>query len=328
MIPFAEFEEPDYYRDHFSDVAVWEPYVTKALKRTLDVRVETVSAARPAGSFPVFVANDLFVIKFFGRLLDGGRSFEAETAFARAFSAGDFPAPVPLASGELFPLGSCWPWPFLIYPYLNGQSFCAVRSKLSPEQAAAAIRWAGQQAGLLHNLSPADEPLFPPNWDSYLAFLEKQAAGCPSRQLQRGSLPRHLIKQIPDFLLPVQQLFAPGEKPHWIHADLTCEHLVGRSGDQGWTPEMLIDFGDGMTGSVYYELAAVGLGLCAANPAWIAAFLDGLGTGLRSDPLFARKATCTALCHGFDVFAGLAQCRPELLAASSLEEFSRRLWLG
>ena len=323
--PTEAFENFEYYRRHFADADLWAPSVRRVLAQALGYSAGEVRSSTP-GSYPVFIVDDLYVVKFFGHHLDGQHSFQVENAFGRHLVGKDFPAPALVAAGRLDPAESGCDWPYLIYAFVPGLSFCKVYRQIPAEQAQAAVNWVGRQMAHLYALSPRDEAVFPLSWQAYFAFMDEQKQSCAQRLADWASLPEPLLSQVPAYLLPVEALVFTGERPHWVHADLTCDHLYGRQAGEIWTPQALIDFGDGMTASLYYELAAACLGLCACRPDWVGAFLDGLGVDWRAEADFARKATCAALLHRFDVFGSLAHHRPELLACASLEELSARLW--
>jgi hypothetical protein len=154
----------------------------------------------------------------------------------------------------------------------------------------------------LHGLQPPGTPALPAGWDAYRVFLQEQARTCRQRHTEWGTLPSHLLEQIENYLLPPEDLFFPGEQPHLIHADLTVDHLLGSWQNGRWAPRALIDFGDAMVGSLYYELAALHLDLFNADPTLLHVFLDNCGLPAARDPGFARKALSTALLHRFNLF--------------------------
>ncbi len=317
----------DGYRSHFMDSALWETYVRQVCSRHFSTPAGQV---RPglAGSFPTFIVDERWVVKFFGRLFDGGLGFETELQASRLLAADpSIPAPAILASGNLFAEPGGWPWPYLIYEFIPGVSFGEVYEQAPLDEKLALARNLGEVVRRIHRLPLAGSGVFPFTWDAYLSFLRAQRLACAANHRGWGSLPGRLVEQIDGFLLPVEELVDLGAAPHLIHADLTGDHLLGRLEGGRWTTLGLIDFGDAMTGSLFYELVALHLDLFRSDKRLLRAFLDAYGLDETLQRDFAARAMTASLLHRFDVLVlAFRDPHPRLQELSSLEELARLLW--
>jgi hygromycin-B 7''-O-kinase len=306
----------DEYVRLFTDAAFWTPHIEEVCRRHSLNCTGQVRGGLP-GTYPTFIASQEWVIKFFGQLFEGEQSFQVEHEAARLLQEVDsLPVPALLGAGELFEQGEGWPWPYLIFEFIPALSLGEAAPPVPPEQMQEAARWMGAVVKDLHGISLRGSQVFPDDWAPFLAFLDRQRRECVQRHRAWGTLPPALIDQIEAYLLPVEELILPRERPHLIHADLTADHLLGSWQDQGWQPLALIDFGDAMTGSLYYELAALHQDMFRGQAGLLKAFLEGYGLEARQEEQFARKALCAALLHRFNMF-------PSDLEAHTLQELEK-----
>ncbi len=335
------------YRQYFMDPNLWEGYVRQVCARHFACPAGQV---RPglAGTCPTFIVSERWVVKFFGRLFDGGRSFQVERKASRLLSADPaIPVPALLGAGNLREGPGVWPWPYLIYEYLPGASFGEVYDQVALEDKLRVAAEMGEVARRIHDLPPAEadggqsrlpssqleavwQPalqVFPLTWEDYRSFLQAQRRACRNNHLAWGSLPERLVDQLDGFLRPVEDLLEPGVAPHLIHADLTGDHLLGRLRDGRWETLGLIDFGDARVGSLFYELVALHLDLFRGDKRLLRAFLEAYRPPAALLQDFPARAMTAALLHQFNVWtpvmAALERQRREI---ASLEEFASILW--
>jgi hypothetical protein len=317
--PLAVLEGESAYRDHYLDLELWRPYLEAVCRRHgLTPRLPLQTGI--AGTYPVFIAGGRWVVKFFGRLFDGGQVYPVELELAGKLGRDpDFPAPALVAQGELFPGGQPWSWPYLVFEYLPGLSFSEIGSILGRRVRLQLAGELGCLARKIHNLAA-------PDWSPYLEFLERQRAGCRTRLAGWGWLPERLLAELDDYLLPPAALFGQGEQPHWVHGDITGDHLIGRWNHGEWTTLGLVDFGDGRIGSLFFELAAVHLGFFQGDGRLLAAFLEAYRYEQPQDTTFGRIALTTALLHPYDVLGPLWNRQFGQHPPESLDELAARLW--
>ncbi len=324
--PLDELDLPERYTELFTDAVFFAPYVEEACRRHGIEAGGSVRVGVP-GSCPAFIAGERALVKFFGRLYGGARSYPVERAAARLLARQPvMPVPSLLGGGALEPPGAAWHWPYLIFEFIPGVSFGEVRDQIGLTERLRVARQVGGWLRALHALPIPPGGAFAAGFEPHLAFLESQRAGCAARHRAWGTLPAHLLPGLEGYLLPAGELIMPGERPHIIHADLTADHLLGRLEGGRWNTLALIDFGDALTGGLFYELAALHPGLFAGEKALLAAFLEAYGYTGPTGPWFARRAMTACLLHEFDVLNGL---RDLALAARSatLEELAEQLWL-
>lgn len=315
-----DLEQLEGYRTLFTDIRFWTPYVKEVCSRH-GLACGAVRTGIP-GTCPTFIVDERWVVKFFGRLFEGRAAFEAER------EAGRLAARNPLirvarmaATGELG--ATAWPWPYLIFDYIPGESIGQARSRLHYTDRVSAAQMLGTTLRWIHALPLADSTVFPNHHAPFRCFLEAQRATCVQNQRAWGSLPAHLAAQIDDFMPPLDDLVDDHLPPHLIHADLTADHLLGQEKDGGWTALALIDFGDAMTGSLYYELAALHLDLFQGDRDMLGTFLDAYGLDATYRSSLPRYALTAALLHRFNVFAAVPRI---LLQTETLDALAQQLW--
>jgi hygromycin-B 7''-O-kinase len=321
MHPLDPMEIFDEYCRRFTDTALWSPYVELVCQRHQLTPCEPVRTGLP-GTYPAFIVGDRWVIKFFGRLFEGGQAYQVEKEANRLTMIDPAIRTAQVAaSGALG--GEGWPWPYLVFDYIPAVSLGNQIEQVSTAGLLEIAVEMGETARRLHALPLDGSPVFPNDHNTYQAFLIKQRAACTAKQREWGTLAPHLLEQIEDFLPPLDELIDRSRHPHLIHADLTRDHLLGRAADGHWSTLALIDFGDAMTGALLYELSALHLDLFAGSRQMLAAFLDtyGIDTTFRAE--LPRKAMATALLHRFNVLACLP---PEMLRADSLDELAHMIW--
>jgi hygromycin-B 7''-O-kinase len=324
-----QFHDLDFYRRHFMDASLWRPYVRRACQQH-GLGCKDVRGALP-GTYPTFIVDDRWVVKFFGRLFSGGTDFDVELHASRLLVPGcGIPAPALVAEGALFTDTTDWRWPYLIFEYLPGTSLGEVREQVGWEDKLRIAREMGEILRRLHRLPLDDDPVFRPTWEDYTHLLENQRHACLEKCRTWQDFPPHLADQVAGFLLPVEAQIDFDQAPHLIHADLTADHLLGRLEEGRWTTLGLIDFGDAMVGDIYYELAALHIDLFHCDQRLLYAFLEAYGFNEELRQSLPIRAMNAALLHRFAefIFLYLFMLQPGLREARSLEELAFNLWVG
>ena len=325
MIPeLDQLESLDAYRKHFMDAVLWQPHVQEVCRRHGLLPCQQVRAGL-AGSFPTFIVNDRWVVKFFGRLFGGEHAYDTELQVNRLLPPDlAVHAPALLYSGSLLANGLAWGWPYLIYEYLPGISIGEVYGQVRFEDKLVLSSALGKVTRQIQHLPLDGAPLYHAGRDAYSRFLVQQRLSCTSNHRQWKSLPGHLVEQIEEYLLPVETL-ADALIPHGlIHADITRDHILGRLDGDGWITLGLIDFGDARVGNIYYDLGALHLDLFGGDKRLLRAYLDAYG--LEDRQQFAHKAMSTALLHEFNLFSLLENMEPHIRQAARLNDLAEMIW--
>ncbi len=322
MHPLDQLSSPQDYPRLFTDVGFWTPYVFQACAQH-GIACRQIQVGIP-GTCPAFIVDRRVVVKFFGVLFNGVRSFAVERSIAHLLAGSpQIPAAALLAEGALDPPGADWRWPYLIFEYLDGKSYREVHHQLTLAEKSRLAAQMGVWLRVLHTLPiPQDGP-FERDWSGFAAFMENQHAGCAARLAGWGSLPNHLRSQVTDFLLPTAQSIDLSASPHIVHADLTSDHLLGWIRNGRWVTHGLIDYGDARIGNLYYELPALHMDFFQGDRRLLRAFLEGYGFIPPAD--FPRRALSFCLLHEFDLFTGLANTAL-LQKCSTLADLADLLW--
>ena len=320
----AELDYLPGYRVRFTDADYWTPFVRRVCHKH-NLAIEGPPRVGIAGTYPTFIVDDRYVVKFFGRLFGGEQAFLVERE-AHKLLGSKAGIPSLVAEGALDENAS-WPWPYLVYAFVPGVSIGSCFDKVSWTDRLMLARSLGATTRGWRGVSLVGARIFAPTWDRFTAFLAEQHDRCAEAHYQRRSLPVRLVDQIDDWLPPARDLprllLEPGAPPHLIHADLTGDHLLGEIVDGHWQTRAIIDFGDAMVGSVYYDLVALHLDLFRGDKRLLANYLDAYGLAPAARTEFARRAMTATLLHRFDV---LSLATHQTATARSLDELATLLW--
>ena len=322
--PLSQLENIEPYRKHFMDSALWQPYVQAVCHRHGLHPCQQVRAGL-AGSFPTFIIENSWVIKFFGRLFGGELAYATELQVNRILPS-DFAvrAPALLYSGSLFEHGMTWSWPYLVFEYLPGVSLGEVYEQVNFEDRLVLASALGKVTRQMQRLSLDEAPIFRAGLDAYARFFHDQRAKCLANHRQWQSLPGQLIDQLDEYLLPVETLVDPLVPHGLIHADITRDHILGRLEAGRWVTLGLIDFGDARVGNVFYDLAALHIDLFRCDKRLLRAYLEAYG--LEDRRQFNRKAMSAALLHEFNIFSLLGETYSHYRQIATLNSLADILW--
>lgn len=325
MIPdLNQLKTLDGYRKFFMDSPLWKPCVKRVCYRHALLPCQQV---RPglAGSFPTFIVEDRWVVKFFGQLFGGGVAYETELQVNSLLPPDlSIRAPSLLYSGSLLDDDQAWKWPYLIYEYLPGISIGEVYERVSFEDKISLACALGKTTHQIQRLPLVGAPLFDAGLEEYARFLYRQRAGCLAHHREWQSLPGHLVKQIEDYLLPVESLTDPLIPHGLIHADITRDHILGGLEAGQWVTLGLIDYGDARVANVFYDLAALHIDLFRGDKRLLKAYLDAYE--LKDRRQFAHKAMSIALLHEFNILSILTDTGPMTRQVDTLNEMAMRIW--
>ena len=347
--PLGLFSDKLFYSAHFMDPAIWESYVRQACKQH-GFGCKRVIPGLP-GSFPTFIVEleaevvqqqfGFMVVKFFGPLFEGAASFHVEQTMGHFLRQHPLSilSPSILANGQLTP-----EWWYLIFEYIPGMSIGQARHQLSADTWMGVARQMGEFMKALHSTTATILPELLMSssdmyWDGFVDFLELQSAHCYANHQKWNDLPLHLLEQVQDFILPVEQLLDLSALPHLIHADLTSDHLLGvlaptpglspidsqssPIGGTVWHPLAIIDWGDARVGNILYELVALHLDLFQADKHLLHSCLEVYGLSDFYCQDFPRKALSMVLLHQFPMPADIYAPHRD---ARTLQELAERLF--
>ena len=304
------------------NLGLWSPYVIEVcgghdLKSTDSIRPGL------AGSFPTFIVDERWVVKFFGRLFEGGQCWVVEKICAELMDEyKPFPTPKLVGWGELLPNDS-WTWPYLIFEYIPGQSLGEIYDQVPENERVKIAKWMGVKVRLLHEIPANEKGLSAlPRLDQ---LLHKNYQECVAHHQEWRTLPASLVDDIPNYLQFTRKLTSSNPTAHLIHADLTQDHLIGVLNDGRWKTNGVIDFGDALLGNLEYELVPLHLDLFRADKVLLKAFLAGYELEANLYANLTHLAMRASLLHNFNVFEGLFGKLP-LIKYPDLETLAHVIW--
>jgi len=316
----------DGYRQYFTDTRFWEPFVLLVSAR------ERIPVNRPPrsglpGTFPTFIVSEHWVVKFFSPLFDGPACYQIGLSASQLLAPHGLPIPALLASGNLFPPEAAeFPWPYLIYEYIPAPSIGEVFDQVSFDSMQGLARRLGGLLHRMHSIPLQPGSVLADSWDHYLEHLTCLSADCQARHTAWASLPADLLAEIPGYLLPPPALFPSSASPSLIHADLTQDHLLGDLQDGDWRLSAIIDFGDALSGDLFYELVVLHLEIFNADWRLLREFLAAYQPSPFHRQDFIHKAMTLTLLHPYDAFALSFARHPALRECTSLAELASHLW--
>lgn len=313
-------ENLDGYRHSFMDAALWAPFVRRVCRENQLGEAHTIRPGA-AGTFPTFIVNERWVVKFFGQLFGGPQCWQVERTATEIMNAHQpLPTAGLLCQGQLFPTPG---WRYLVFEFLPGVPIGEVYDQLSRAGRLELAHNLGEMVRKLHaiRLPPGAGAALP----NAQAEMQRMRPGWAERW-QQGGFPVHLTRQAAPFLEECDRLYAFSSQPHLIHADLTRDHLLGSVKQGRWALTGVIDFGDAMLGGLDYELAALHLDLFDCDREMLGAFLRAYklpSPAYKSLPHLALRAV---LMHKFINPAWLLDHYPWVKECRTLEELARRMW--
>jgi len=317
--PLAALDSLPGYSHYFKDASLWEPYVRLVAAQELDCQPIFIRSGK-AGTFPTFIVDERWVIKFFGSLFDGAEAFSVEVAAAHILQADPtFPSPRLVGEGILTEQPS--PWRFLIFEFLPGIPFGDVYDRVSPVEREKVAELMGIFIRRLHQLPLNVESALPPERCNFSQYISQRLDICLQEQRRWNTLPGHLLAQVEDYLLPLDEL-VDGESLHFIHADLTGDHLLGWLQNGSWRATGLIDYGDAMVGNLYYELPALYLDLFHCDSRLLQVFFRTYGYDQPLDSRFKRILMSYLLLFPFNILSFFRDQLLPLNGIATLDEMA------
>ncbi len=313
----------DDYRRRFSDAAYWAPHVRRVCDEHGLQPCRAVTNRVP-GTYPTFIVDDRWVVKFFGQRFEGAEAFAVEQAANRVIAAhGGVPAPAVLASGRLFDDGDGWAWPYLVFAFVPGESLGEAADRASFEDRLAVAEQLGGVLGALHALPlPDSGPLA--SGDAYAALIARTRGTCAANHREWG-VPERLVGQMEAHLDSGPPLIGAGP-PRLVHADVTADHVLGRFEGGRWRMAALIDFGDAMAGDPAYDLIALHLDAFRCDRRLLRAFLAGYGADRAQRRDMLRRAMTLTLLHRFNALGVTLEQQPGAAESRDLGALLADLW--
>ena len=320
---FASREE---YGKRFTSVDYWQAYIASICQRHNLAPYQQIRAGK-AGTHPVFIVDERYVVKLYAELFGGDESFRKELDLYQLCAyAPELPVPQLITYGSLFAEGSEYHWPYTISTVIPGVPIGSVLSEISFEDKLGVATAAGSFLHVFHRLPLEHSLMFERSWEPFRAVLAYQRKHCIEHHRQWNALPQRLIAQIEDYLPPVESLFDQQTIPYLLHTDLFDDHVLGFLEHGCWHTNGIIDLGDALVGDRLYELIALHIGLFHGDKRLLRAFMQTCGLTNAPEEEFVLKTMSFALLRQFNVFQQVFDDSPEALTLPTLHELATFMW--
>lgn len=214
------------------------------------------------GSLPVFLINEILVLKLFPHVLR--TNYEAEVD-ALSILAGKTNCELP----QLRYHGSLDGWHYVIMTRVRGVQMSTIWKTIDEQQKETLCERLGVVVADLHKVEVPTAR----DTGAWNTFIDQQVKGCVEQQKRHG-LREELLAQIPEFIQPVMDLIKAAPTV-FLHTELMLEHVF--VDPDKLTIEGLIDFEPSMGGMAEYDFGAVVIFIAQGQPALLRAFLRGYG---------------------------------------------------
>jgi hygromycin-B 7''-O-kinase len=324
-----QFVSREEYATYFTSIDYWQPYVEAICERH-DIAPITRIQAGKAGSNPVFIVNERFVVKLYTSLFGGAESVLKEIDLYELFAhTSQLPVPRLITQGSLFPQSEeGWSWPYIITTFIPGVPYGEVREQVPFEDKLSLASYLGTFLHTFHRLPLERSTYFKRSWEPFVDFLEEQRKNCVHNQSQWNALPQLLIEQIDDYLPPLSTMIDRNSEPLLLDCDLFEDHVLGNLEKDHWHTNGIIDFGDARVGGWLYEISVIHIGLFHCDKRLLRAFLTGYGIDISKmkQEEFILEAMSFTLLHEYDLFIQVFRDYPAAKEVETLDELATLIW--
>ncbi|TCP23805.1 Ser/Thr protein kinase RdoA (MazF antagonist) [Scopulibacillus darangshiensis] len=312
----ADIQSWDDWRDVFTDVSFWRPYIDRICKKE-GLKFKNIEGSLP-GTSAVFILDRSMVIKIYPSvLIDDDQIERAALGLVKEKDE------ILIASGSYETEGSLWP--YIIMTYIEGEPYGAARQTMTAQEKTAFLRKAAGWLKGVHNIKTDHLPSIERgilNWRSHRATALLQIK---RRINQLPFLAAHKIwPDLCDFLN--KQLPLLDAMPvNLVHGDLTEDHFLF---SEGKTLRAVIDWGDARAAPYLYDLVTFWFSVLKQNGEDLDTFLKAYNEDLlNSDDLLPRLTALTFL-HPFcpEIMKELWEHQMRDQAFSDFPSLCRWLW--
>lgn len=314
-------------RDILSRIDSFEKY--EQFKSNVDLLKEIAQAVvsrhqLPVGSLElfsdgtniVFSYNQNYVIKIYPPMhVD---QFNSESLVTQ-YLAGKLTVKTP----DILYQGEIANWPYLIMTQLEGELLETLWEKIDYDNKISIICELGALIKEVHALPANGLEEIDCHWEQFIA---RQIHHC-IEQHQTKKLPLSLLRQIPNYLEPIQERLKEIKKPVILTGEYTPMNLLVKQIDRVWHINGLIDFGDAMLGLPQYDLLGPGAFLIQGDKRLLREFLVAYGYSanqLTSE--LSHQLTALMLLHQFSNLNVQIRIQDWQNKVTSMEDLEQLVW--
>lgn len=307
----------------FTDPHYWHPLVEYIFNKHDFPQLQQIRAGHP-GSNAVFWVNETFIVKIFGPWWEEYADRELEL-YQHLAPFENLLIPKVLAWGSV---EAGQRWKYIIIEGCAGEPIGDVWGDVPRENHLQIAEHLGEIVQALHRVPVAGIQSMETGIHYWREFVQSRVKNCVVHHRERGSLPEHLLRQIPDYLERAMPLFPDDFSPCIVNADLTEDHVLLSQTDAGWQVTGIIDFGDVEIGHRDYEWVALFLGAFDCDTEVMGAFLRTYEHPNGIDPRFNHRMMAYSILHRYLNFREIASLtnRCDFEEIGTLEALQEILW--
>ncbi len=306
-----------------TDAHYWHPLVEHIVRKHDLPQPQQIRAGHP-GSNAVFWVNETFIVKIFGPWWAGDADRELAT-YHHLAPFENLLIPKVLAWGSV---EAGQRWKYIIMEGLAGEPIGDVWGDVQRENQLQIAEHLGEIVQALHCVPVVGIQAMETDPAYWRKFVQSRMENCVVHHREHGSLPEHLLRQIPDYLERAMPLFPDDFSPCIVNADLTEDHVLLRQTDAGWQVTGIIDFGDVEIGHRDYEWVALFLGAFDCDAEVMQAFLRAYEHPNGIDLRFNHRMMAYSILHRYLNFKEIVSLtnRCDFEEIGTLEALQEILW--
>jgi hygromycin-B 7''-O-kinase len=214
-------------------------------------------------------------------------------------------------------------WPYLIMTQLEGELLETLWEKLDYDNKISIIRELGLLIKEVHALPTNGLEVIDCHWEQ---FIRQQMHHC-IEQHRIKKLSPHLLRQIPDYLEPVQERLKEIKNPVILTGEYTPMNLLVKQIAGVWRINGLIDFGDAMLGLPQYDLLGPGAFLIQGDKRLLREFLVAYGYAENQlTPELSHQLTALMLLHQYSNLGVQIRIEDWENKVTSIQEVEKLVW--
>ena len=267
------------------------------------------------GNAPAVIVPADSVVKFYGPWRNSPRHHDTEGRNLALMSRDPtLPVPRELGAGSL-----STQWRYRVISLVSGSPLQDVPERDRPADGTDLARWLGGLVRRLHAV-PLSDSEREAGWQLTKSKIRARYEKASQSLSDGDRLPAHLIRQIPGWLPPLDELIGSPTEAVLTHSDLTPSHIMGSPMGSQFKPLGVIDFGSSGIAHPLYDLGPIWWCTLRADRRLLEIFLAEARLDDIAGPAFSKIALAWAIVNPKQAHPPL----PDAASVATLDELATR----